>query len=201
MLGPKNPVLDKCNENKALAEIDHLLNRLKSNGISNDVINDINVATLKYIKSCSTQMTPRHFTMTKRNLKYNGLLAVPFDKGAGICVMKSDVYAEKLNEILNLEQFVKINPTRKKAYEMCLKEEQRINNVLQDLCKEVKIDEKTLKEMKSTGGQLPRLYELGKVHKNNAPLRSVLSMPGSPYCKIPEKIKDWFSAVPESKIN
>ena len=45
--------------------------------------------------------------MKKRYLKDNGLLAVPFHKGTGICVIKSDIYAEKLNEILNLEQFVK----------------------------------------------------------------------------------------------
>ena len=68
--------------------------------------------------------------MTKRYLKDNGLLASALDKGTGVCVMKSDIYAEKLNEILNLEQFVKINLTRK---EMCLKEEECINNVLQDL--------------------------------------------------------------------
>lgn len=44
-LRPKNPVLDKVNEKEVLAEIDHLLNRVKSNGISNNAINDINVAT------------------------------------------------------------------------------------------------------------------------------------------------------------
>ena len=58
-----------------------------------------------------------------------------------------------LDEILNLEQLVKINPTCKNVKEMCLKEEGRINNVLQDLYKEGKIDEKTLKELKSTGDQ------------------------------------------------
>ena len=82
-LGPKNPVLDKFNEKEVSAEMDHLLNRLKSNGISNDVINDINVATPKNI-SCSIQRAPRHITMTKRYLKDNGLLDLPFDKETGI---------------------------------------------------------------------------------------------------------------------
>ena len=80
VLGPKNPVLDKFNEKEVSAEIDHLLNRLKSNGISDNVINDINVATPKNIRSCSIQRTPRHITMTKRYLKDNGLLDLPFDK-------------------------------------------------------------------------------------------------------------------------
>ena len=54
--------------------------------------------------------------------------------------MKSDIYTEKLNEILNFQQFVKINPTDKNAKEIFLKEEECINNVLQDLYKEGKID-------------------------------------------------------------
>ena len=82
-LGPKNPVLDKFNEKEVSAEMDHLLNRLKSIGISNDVINDINVAAPKNI-SCSIQRAPRHITMTKRYLKDNGLLDLPFDKETGI---------------------------------------------------------------------------------------------------------------------
>ena len=108
--------------------------------------------------------------MTKRYLKGNGLLVVPFDKGTGICTVKE----EKLNEILNLEQFAKINPTNKNAKEICVNEEQRINNVLQDFYKGDKIVEKTLKKLKLTGGQLPRLYELTKVHKNNVPLHPVI---------------------------
>ena len=56
--------------------------------------------------------------MTKRYFKDNGLLAVPFDKGTGIFVMKKYIYAEILSEVLNLEQFVKINPTHKNTKEM-----------------------------------------------------------------------------------
>ena len=33
------------------------------------------------------------------------------------------------------------------------------------------------------------------------PLRPVLSMPGSPYHKITQKVTDWLSVVPESKID
>ena len=196
-LGPKNPGLDKFNEKDV---IDHLLNHLKSNSISSDVITNINVATLKYIRSCSTQRTPIHITMTKRYLKDNGLLSVPFDKGTGIYVMKSDIYAEKLNEIVNLELFVKINPTRKIPKEMCLKEEEHINNALQDLSKEGKIDGKTLKELKPTGRKLPRLYGLAKVHKNNVPLHPVLSMPGSPYHKSQNCTKCYGLVISSSRI-
>ena len=65
-MGPKNLILDKFNQKKLLAEIDLLLNRLGKANVSNNVLNIINVATLKYVKSCSSQRTPRHIIMTKR---------------------------------------------------------------------------------------------------------------------------------------
>ena len=51
------------------------------------------------------------------------------------------------------------------------------------------------------GGQLPRLYGLAKVHKKNIPLRPVLSMLGSPCHEIAQKVAEWLSLIPESKIN
>ena len=59
-LRPKNPVSDKFNEIEVLAEIDNLLNHLKSNSISKDVMCNINVATYKYIKNYLTQRKRRH---------------------------------------------------------------------------------------------------------------------------------------------
>ena len=67
--------------------------------------------------------------------------------------------------------------SRKNAKEFCLKEEERINTVLEELNKRVKVIEKFLKPIKSVGGQLPRLYGLAKVHKENIPVRPVLSIP------------------------
>ena len=96
---------------------------------------------------------------------------------------------------------MKRSVTRKNGKDLCLKEEDRINSVLQNLHKQGKIDNQTLKDLKSIGGQFPRLYGLAKVHKNNIPVRPVLSMPGSPYHKIVQKVTDWLSVVSESKIN
>ena len=88
------------------------------------------------------------------------LLAVPFDKGTDICVMKRQTYISKLNDTLNLEQFEKVTFTRKNGRDLCLKEEDRINSVLQNLHDQGKIDNQTLRELKSMGGQLPRHYGL-----------------------------------------
>ena len=72
--------------------------------------------------------------------------------------------------------------TCKNAEEFCLKEEERINTVLQELKELGKNDEQLVE------GQLAKLYGLAKVHKGNITVRSVLSMQGSPYHKLAEKI-------------
>ena len=132
--------------------------------------------------------------MTKKYLKKHNLLAVPFDKGHGTCLMKSQAYKNKLMDIL-------IKKSWKNAKEFCLEKEERINTVLEELNERGKIDEKFLKSIKSIGGQLPRLYGLAKVHKENIPVRPVFSMPGSLYYKLVEKTTEWLSVIPESKIN
>ena len=115
--------------------------------------------------------------------------------------MKSTTYEQKLSDILNLSQFKKMAASRKNAKELCFKEEVRINAELNSLYANEKIDESLLKEMKSVGSQLPRPYGLAKVHKANVPVRPILSMPGSPYYRIAEKVTKWLSVIPLSKIN
>ncbi|XP_066932617.1 voltage-dependent calcium channel subunit alpha-2/delta-3-like [Clytia hemisphaerica] len=55
--------------------------------------------------------------------------------------------------------------------------------------------------LKPIGSQPPRLYGLAKIHKDDVPLRPVLSMPGSSYYKIAKKVTDWLSVVSECNIN
>ena len=51
-LGPKSAILDKFNEKDVLAELDGLLSHCKRYQVNNDIITDINVKTLNYIKKC-----------------------------------------------------------------------------------------------------------------------------------------------------
>ena len=80
------------------------------------------------------------------------------------------------------------------------KEEERINQALADMWKKGEIGEVLKNELKSQGGQPPRLYGLAKVHKGTVPMRPVLSMPGSPYYKIAAKVTNWLSVLFESKL-
>ena len=61
--------------------------------------------------------------MTKRYLKEHGLLAIPFDRAIGICVMDKNTYHSKLNEIISLPQFEKVLPKRKNEKHPIPKEE------------------------------------------------------------------------------
>ena len=42
----------------------------------------------------------RNIQQTKKYLKDNDLLAIPFDKGIGICIMKKEAYHQKLDKII-----------------------------------------------------------------------------------------------------
>ena len=49
----------------------------------------------------------RQVILTKKYLKEHNLLAVPFDKGVGICLMTVDTYKKKMDTLINLPQFKK----------------------------------------------------------------------------------------------
>ena len=54
-LGPKNSILTKFDKNEVLAEADKLLKFCKAKEISAEIMTDINVKTLTYIKNCNKQ--------------------------------------------------------------------------------------------------------------------------------------------------
>ena len=64
-LGPKSAVLDAFNPKDVLAEVDGLLYYCKSKQVNNDIITDINVKTLNYIKKGKKLKSSRNITMTK----------------------------------------------------------------------------------------------------------------------------------------
>ena len=109
--------------------------------------------------------------LTKKYLKDNNLLAVPFDKGIGICIMKAETYKNKLQDILNLPQFEKLAPGRKNAKHPVLKEHERVDSELQKLRDEGKITKALYDQLHTVGSQPARLYGTAKVHKTTVPLR------------------------------
>ena len=117
---------------EVLAEIDNLLRHCRDNGkfLLDECVTDINVKTLNYIKKCKKLKTSRHLKMTKKYLKDNDYLAVPFDKGVGICIMTKNDYQKKMDKLINLPQFQKVEKGRANAKNPILKEEERVTNIL-----------------------------------------------------------------------
>ena len=139
--------------------------------------------------------------MTKKYLKDHDLLAVPFDKGIGICIMKRGDYHSKMDKIIALPQFEKLGKLRKNAKHPVLKEEERVIDILKSLHQDNKIDDNLLEKLRPRGSQPARLYGLAKVHKADTPMRPVLSMPGSAYHKVAEYVAEQLANVPQCKIN
>ena len=139
--------------------------------------------------------------MTKKYLKENNLLAIPYDKGVGICVMKKKTYFSKMDKIIDLPQFEKVTKDRSNAKNPILKEEERVTKILLDLKNKEKISENLYNQLKPRGSQPARLYGLAKVHKSDTPMRPVLSMPGSAYHEVAKTVANWLSYVPECQIN
>ena len=114
--------------------------------------------------------------MTCRYLKENKLAAIPFDEGIGVCLLTVDTYNNKLKDVINLSQFEKVLPKRKNEKHPLLKEEERLVDILENLRDTNQISETLFDKLKPMGSKPPRLYGLAKAHKENTPLRSVLSM-------------------------
>ena len=200
-LGPKNSVLNKFDPKDILTELDCFLEFCNKKGIQNETITEINMKTLNYIKKCKKMKESRQVILTKKYLKEKSLLAIPFDKGVGICLMTVDTYKKKMDSLIKLPQFKKYQKPRSNAKHPILAEEDNIVEILQELLKKQCISQELYDNLRPTGSQPPRLYGLAKVHKKDTPLRPVLSMPGSAYHKIGKQIATWLSVVPECQIN
>ena len=105
---------------------------------------------------------------------------------------EKSTYNNKMETIIKLPQFEKMEKKRKNEKHPVLKEEERIGNVLKALKEEGKIDEELYQTLRPRGSQPARLYGLAKVHKKNTPVRPVLSMPGSAYHKVALKVAEWL---------
>ena len=196
-MGPKHPIRDKFNETHFLADIDIFLSQLKNQKTSGETLCEIEAAAKAYAKN--VRQTPRDKAVekTRKYLKDNGLLAVPFDKGVGFCIMRKQRYESKLESLLQSAQFVKKDAT---TDEVILKIEKELNKELLAMNKRDEISDQLYSKMRSTGGQPARLYGLAKVYKDETPLRPVLSLPGSSYENLNKMLAKFFDNIDGANI-
>ena len=68
-----------------------------------------------YLKEMKKQKPDRVLAKVRQYLKTNDLKAVPFDKGAGYCIMSSIDYLKRLHDILTGRQLERLkSPSRGK---------------------------------------------------------------------------------------
>ena len=188
--GPKHPVLDKFNEMHFLADADKLLYYLKSESANSDVLNEVNALSFWYTKEMKKQREDPTLNRVNKLLRKMCVKAVPFDKGQGFCLMRSDDYDSKLKQLLACQQFEKVTASSSKN--PVYKTESALNCIL--------------KKMKDNG-DLPdelyqkfRVYGLAKVHEEGIPLRAVLSLPGSCYDNLNKGLAGLFCHIPSENI-
>ena len=188
-LGPKHPVRDKVSETHFLADIDIFLSDLKNRKVPGEALCEIEIVAKAYAKRVKQTPSDKGVEKARKYLKSNGLVAVPYEKGVGFCVIKKDTYENKLSDTLDSNQFSKSKGT---SDAIVLKIERDINKELLAMRKKDEISESLYTSMRSTGGQPARLYGLAKVHKVNTPLRPVLSLPGSSYYNLNKVLAKFF---------
>ena len=86
----------------------------------------------------------KNIKSTRQWLKDQGILAVPYDKGTGFCLMKAETYNHKVRKLLEGPQFVPLAPKEK---DLTLTEEVRVCNVLKTLQSDGKIDKNGFKQL------------------------------------------------------
>ena len=94
-LGPKHPVMDKFNETHFLADIDVFLSDLKNRKVTGEALCEIEAVAKAYAKRVKQTPSEKGVEKAQNNLKSNGLVAVPYDKGICFCVRRKDPYVNK----------------------------------------------------------------------------------------------------------
>ena len=88
-------------------------------------------------------------------MKDNGLLAVPFIKVVGFCVIKRETYEKKPTDLLQAEQF---SERKNLKDSVIMKIEKDISKEILAMKKKDEISEALYTRLRSTGAQPARLY-------------------------------------------
>ena len=105
VLGPKHPVKNKINETHFLVDIDIFLSDLKNRKIPVEALWEIEAVAKAYAKMVKQTPSDKGVEKTRKYLKSNGLVAVPYDKGVCFCVMRKNTDENKLSDTLDSNHF------------------------------------------------------------------------------------------------
>ena len=98
--GPKQPIRDKFNEVHFLADIDKLVRTLRESGTDGEKLCEIEASAKWYAKYVRETPANRAVMKVATFLKDNDIVAVTFNKGKGLCVLKRQSYHRKQADVL-----------------------------------------------------------------------------------------------------
>ena len=136
------------------------------------------MSVLKKWKPSKPNMSKDEWTALNNLKKDTSITILPADKGRCVVVMTRNHYEEKMNTLLGSSEYVvcKKNPTETVS--------KKVSRILNDLQNKGYITNKLRLNLVSGGHMTPRIYGLPKIHKENAPLRPIVSFMNSPTYKL-----------------
>jgi hypothetical protein len=150
---------------------------------------DVTIATkcAEIIRNDPIDEVPRTTSRTLRSIKEkirtNDLIISKADKGNSVVIMSRTDYDNKMREFINANggervsfDFVKFNSSVRQCIKMS----------------EFVIDDHQKRSLVIMNPVPPRLYGLPKIHKNNAPLRPIVSYISSPTYKLCKFLDKWL---------
>ena len=119
------------------------------------------------------------YVATKNLMNNREIIISRPDKGSGTVLMDRSDYVAKMRTILDCpDKFVELGPAS--TYDFTSQIESAFQRRLRSLLNGKSITQEIFETIRPVGSQRPKMYGLPKVHKENVPLRPVLSMIGSP---------------------
>ena len=125
----------------------------------------------------SRTLPPAHIDALKKLYKNLDIVICKPDKGNAVVILDRSDYDRKVSAILSDVTKFSVDSCCK---DLTCKTEKSVIDQLQTLLKKGFIDKSCFQKLKPMGSVIPRLYGLPKIHKNDCPIRPILSMSGSP---------------------
>lgn len=152
--------------------------RLKTINVLTNVVNSAHKVTRSHSKSTPYNNDP--VSKVKQYLKANNnILLIKADKANCSIFIEKDSYIEKMNHIItgnNNFEIISNNPTEVFT--------RRSNNFFKKLLDSKLITNQEYKKLYTSAANIPKLYGTLKIHKQNQPLRPIVSNNNAPTEKL-----------------
>ena len=163
---PKNPPKEEY-----IAAIEQACHKLKEGEVDELRVEVKNL--LKKAKTPRSNISREEFQAIKELKRDDSRIILTADKGVVMVVLNKEDYIKKAKHLLN-------QPTYKKMTEdPTSKQKARLIKLLKNIKAEGVITEEKYKKMYPTGAGAPKFYGLPKIHKQDTPLRPIVSSTGT----------------------